>query len=70
METVKKFTYFGDRVSAGGGCVAVVTVKTRCGLAMFGEFGELLHDRRFTLRLKGAVYQSDIRPAILYGSEL
>ena len=25
VETVKKFTYLGDRVSAGGGCEAVVT---------------------------------------------
>ena len=31
VETIKKFTYFGDRVSAGGGCEAVVTARTRCG---------------------------------------
>ena len=26
VETVRKFTYHGDRVSAGGGCEAGVTV--------------------------------------------
>ena len=31
VETVQKFTYLGDRESAGGGCEAAVTVKTRCG---------------------------------------
>ena len=29
----------------------------------------MLYGRKFPLRLKGAVYESYIRPAILYGSE-
>ena len=28
VETVLEFTYLGDRVSAGGGCEAVVTART------------------------------------------
>ena len=28
VETVRDFTYLGDRVSAGGGCEAAVTVRT------------------------------------------
>ena len=31
METVGGFTYLGDRVSAGRGCKAAVTARTRCG---------------------------------------
>ena len=31
METVSEFTYLGDRVSAGGGCEAAVTARTRWG---------------------------------------
>ena len=68
-ENVKEFTYLGDRVSAGGGCEATVTVRTRCWWVKFREYGELLYGRRFPLRLKGAVYKSYVRPAILYGSE-
>ena len=30
VETLREFTYLGDRVSAGGGCEAAVTVRTRC----------------------------------------
>ena len=30
VETVMKFTYLGDRVTAGGGCEAAVTAITRC----------------------------------------
>ena len=69
METVGEFTYLGDRVSAGGGCEAAVIVRTRCGWVKFMECGELLYGRWFTLWLKGAVYESYMRPAIQYGSE-
>ena len=30
VETVREFTYLGDRVSAGGGCEATVTARTWC----------------------------------------
>ena len=32
VETVRKFTYHGDRLSIGGGCEAAVTARTICGL--------------------------------------
>ena len=69
METVREFTYLSDWVSAGGGCEAAVTSRTRCGWVKFRECGELLYGRRFSLRLKGALYKSYVRPAMLYGSE-
>ena len=31
VETVREFTYLGDRVSAGGGCEAAVSSRTRSG---------------------------------------
>ena len=30
VETMREFTYLGDRVSAGAGCEAAVTARTRC----------------------------------------
>ena len=56
-------------MSAGGGCEAAVTTRTRCGWVKFSDFSELLYDRVFPLRLKGAVYGSYVRPAMLCGSE-
>ena len=56
-------------VSVSGGCEAVVTVRTRCWLVNFRECGELLCGRTFPLKLKGAVYKSYMRLAMLYGSE-
>ena len=69
VESVREFTYFGDRVSVGGGCEAAVTARTRCGWVKLRECGELLYGKRFPLKLEGAVHKSYVRPAILNGSE-
>ena len=53
VETVREVTYNGDRVSAGGGCEAALTARTRCKWAKLRECGELLCGRRFPLKLKG-----------------
>ena len=45
-----------------------MTARTRCEWAKFRECGELLYGRRFAPRMKGAVYESYARPAVLYGS--
>ena len=68
VETLRQFTCPGDRVSAGGGCDAAATARTRCEWIKFRECGELLYGR-FNLMLKEAVCKSYVRPAILYGSE-
>ena len=55
VETEKDFTYLSDRVSAGGGCEAAVTVRIICGWAKLRECVESLYGRRFPLKLKGVV---------------
>ena len=52
-------------MSACGGCLAVVTARTRCEWVMFREYGELLYGKRFPLKLKWAVYKICVRQAIL-----
>ena len=42
VETVREFTYLGDKVSASGGCEAAVTARTRCFGVKFRECVELL----------------------------
>ena len=56
-------------VSAGGGCEAAVSVKTRCVWIKFRVCSVLLYGRRLPLWLNGAVYESCVRPPILYGCE-
>ena len=65
VETVSEFTYLGDRVSAGRGCEAALTARTRCGWVKLRECGELLYGR-FPLKLKEAIHTSYVRPAILH----
>ena len=50
VEAESGFTYPGVRVSAGGGCVAAVTARIRCGWVKCRQCGELLYGRRFALR--------------------
>ena len=69
VETVMGFCYLGDGLNASGGCETAVTSRVRIGWMKFRECGELLRGRRFSLRLKGMVYQSCVRSAMLYGSE-
>ena len=69
VETVRGFCYLGDRVNADGGCEAAVTARARIGWVKFWECGELLNSKMFSLKLKGMVYRSCVRSALLYGSE-
>ena len=69
FETVREFIDLGDKMSADGGCEAAVTARTICGWAKLRECVELQHGRRFPLNMKGAVYRSYVRPAMLHGSE-
>ena len=57
VETARKFTYLGERVSASGGCEAAVTAITRCGWVKLRECGELLQCRSFSLKLIGTAYR-------------
>ena len=52
----REFTYFGDSVSAFGGCEAVVTARTRCGRVKFTKCSELLYGIRFPLKPNRVVY--------------
>jgi len=59
----------GDRISAGGGCESAVTARARIGWVKFRECGELLYRKRFSLKMKGRIYLTCVRSAMLYGSE-
>ena len=69
VETVKGFCYLGDRLNVSGGCETAVTARVRIGWMKFRECGELLLGRRLFLKMKGMVYRSCVRSAMLYGSE-
>jgi len=67
--TVGTFCYLGDRMNASGGCEAAVIARTRIGWMKFREYGEILHGKKYSLKLNGKIYRSCVRSALLYGSE-
>ena len=69
VKTVKGLCYLGDRLNASGGRETATTSRVRIGWMKFRECGELLRGRRFSLRMKGMVYRSCVRSAMLYESE-
>ena len=66
---LKGFYYFGDRLNASGRREATVTARTRVGWKKFRECGEILFGKRFSLWMKGKIYKSYVRSAMLYGSK-
>ena len=66
---MKSFCYLWDRLNASGRIEAAVTARTRIGWIKFRECEELLYRRKFLLKIKGRIYQSCIRSAMLYGSQ-
>ena len=56
-------------MNASGRSEAAMTARTRIGWIKFREYGELVHWRKVLLKIKGRLYQSRVRSAMLYGSE-
>ena len=69
LELVDKFCYLGDTISAGGGAGATTTERIRCGWGKFRELRPVLTMRRLSIHLKGKVYTSCVRRAMVYCSE-
>ena len=69
VETVKGFCYLENRLNASDGGETAVAARVRIEWMKFKEREELLLGRRFSLKMKGMVYRSCVRLAMLYGSE-
>ena len=69
LEVVDEFCYLGDMLGSGGGCANAIT--TRCGIA-WGKFRDLLPiltSRHLPLHVRGRVFSTCVRTAMLHGSE-
>ena len=55
VDFVKSFCYSRDSLNTSGGSETVVTARTIIGLIKFRECGKLLHERKFSLKMKGFV---------------
>ena len=69
VKPVNSFCCLGDRLNASDGSEAPVTARTRIGWIKCRECDELFYGRKFSLKMKGWIYRSCVRSAIMYGSE-
>ena len=68
-EVVDKFCYLGDMLSQEGGCEHAILKRIQTGWLKFRELSGLLIGKGTSLRSKGIIYTTCIRPVMLYGSE-
>ena len=68
-EIVDKLCYLGDMLSQEGSCEHAIHKRIQTGWLKFRELSGLLTGKGISLRTKGIIYTTCIRPAMLYGSE-
>ena len=66
LESVTHFKYLGTSMEEEGGMETEITKRVRAGWRNWKKCSGVLCDRRMSVKLKGNVYKSVIRPAMLY----
>ena len=66
---VKEFKYLGSTVQESGGCKREVKKRVQEGWNGWRRISGVIYDRRLPARVKGKVYSSVVRPAMMYGLE-
>ena len=66
---VKKFKYLGSTVQKSGGCEREVKKGVQAGWNEWRRVSGVICDKRLSARVKGKVYSSAVRPAMVYGLE-
>ena len=64
-----KFCYLGDMLSQEGGYEHAILKRIQTGWLRFRELSGLLIGKVMSVKSKGIIYITCIRPAMLYGSE-
>ena len=66
---VKEFKYLGSTVQESGSCEREGKKRVQAGWNGWRKVSGVICDRRLPARVKGKVYSSVVRPAMVYGLE-
>ena len=66
---VMEFKYLGSTVQESGSCEREIKRKVQAGWNGWRKVSGVICDRRLPARVKGKVYSSVVRPAMVYGLE-
>ena len=69
LENVGKFCYLGDMLNEGGGANSASVARALCAWRKFKELSGILTRKEVSLELKGKLYVTCVRSAMVYGSE-
>ena len=69
LERVNTFNYLGTTLAENGDLDAEMTHRLQSGWKNWKRVSRILCDRRISLRVKGKVYKTVVRPAMMYGAE-
>ncbi|KAK3516208.1 hypothetical protein QTP70_006358 [Hemibagrus guttatus] len=69
VKKVQEFTYLGSTVQSNGECGKEVKKRVQAGWNGWRKVSGVLCDRKISARIKGKVYRTVVRPAMLYGLE-
>ena len=69
LKRVGEYKYLGSVVQEDGELEGEINRKVQLGWCKFREVSAVVCDRRVPMRLKGKVYSSVVRPAMMYGAE-
>ncbi|KAI5627659.1 hypothetical protein C0J50_8434, partial [Silurus asotus] len=69
LQKVEEFRYLGSTVQRNGECVREVKKRVQAGWSGWRRVTGVICDSRVSAKLKGKVYRTVVRPAMLYGLE-
>ncbi|KAK3548498.1 hypothetical protein QTP70_013331 [Hemibagrus guttatus] len=69
VKKVQAFKYLGSTVQSNGECGKEVKKRVQAGWNGWRKVSGVLCDRKISTRIKGKVYRTVVRPAMLYGLE-
>ena len=69
INKVNEFRYLGSGVNSEGGYSTEVKKRIQAGWNGWRKVSGVLCDKNMPLRVKGKVYRTCVRPAMLYGME-
>ena len=69
LKRVSTFKYLGSTMAGDGELDAELTLRIQSGWKNWKRVSGVLCDRRINRKLKGKVYKTVVRPALIYGAE-
>ncbi|KAK3536323.1 hypothetical protein QTP86_006001 [Hemibagrus guttatus] len=69
VKKVQEFKYLGSTVQSNGDCGKEVKKRVQAGWNGWRKVSGVLCDQKISARIKGKVYRTVVRPAMLYGLE-